>query len=564
MAKLLQDPDYESNRKKYGHDLSRVLKFSSSVGHLLPVYYDLALPGDKYRMNTEMFTQVTDIVSPAMMHVENHVDWFFVPLQSISQMAGSVLFGVDDIHSSLIGNVSENVIPMLNLNVYDEDLQAFDGGDVTYYNLYNADVGDNPLVITDEQYQPNIFNAARLAELLGFTNRFWLERGGMSNNSLVNPMLLCAYHKIYYDHYRITDRERNRPDLYNLDKFIESGNITDYKVQQELWKMHYRPWDRDFFQITKVAPMVDKGSVGMLPQIDANDTLAHFNNWLTEGNNLQPNIGVNQGTVFAPNPNNTASLRGSFAVEKLMELTRRAAKHYDSQVLAHFGFKIPKGISGECYRLGSEKSVISINEVFATAAGTNGEIGTTLGEKGGRAAGYSAAGDNIEFTAPCHGIIMALYSGVPKADYECQGLDRINTYRVRYDYFFPSLDNLGMQPLFLYQTDWQPDSPEWNARVLGWQYRYQENKVKFNLVCGAFNTTEYQYWTVKRSFVGTAMWQYYISPAALDNVLLVHFMPSDDQLINKESCFARDPFLHWFKFNVYKSSVMSTFSLPRL
>lgn len=564
MAKLLQDPDYETNRKKYGHDLSRVLKFSSSVGHLLPVYYDLALPGDKYRMNTEMFTQVTDIVSPAMMHVENHVDWFFVPLQSISQMAGSVLFGVDDIHSSLIGEVSENVVPMLNLLDYDSVLTFFDGGDHTYSEIYSGDLGNETLYNADDFGSPHIFNAARLAELLGFSNHFWLAQGGMTNNSLVNPMLLCAYHKIFYDHYRITDRERNRPELYNLDKFIANGVINDASLEQDLWLLHYRPWERDFFQVTKVAPMVDKGSVGMLPQLSANDSLAHFNNWLTEGNSLQPSLAINQGTVFAPNPNNTASLRGSFAVEKLMELTRRAAKHYDSQVLAHFGFKIPKGISGECYRLGSEKSVISINEVFATAAGTNGDIGTTLGEKGGRAAGYTAAGDNIEFTAPCHGIIMAIYSGVPKADYECKGLDRINTYRVRYDYFFPSLDNLGMQPLFKFQTNWLPNNPDVNSFVLGWQYRYQENKIKFNLVCGAFNTTEYQYWTVKRFFDGTARWIYYISPFALDNVLLVHFQPNNEQLINLESCFARDPFLHWFKFNVSKSSVMSTFSLPRL
>lgn len=573
MPKILNDPSSRAKKKKYGHDISRVLKFSSSVGHLLPVYYDLSLPGDKYRLNTEMFTQVTDIVSPAMMHVTEHIDWFFVPLQHISTIAGNVLYGISDIGSSLIANTisnkNNNVIPLVNAaNSRFENARTYfdyDPGDPqspakTLLDLHQNSYPTYDLRHTDVFDVPNWFNAKRLAQLLGFSSYLFDESLSFQSNILLNPMLLCAYHKIFYDHYRITDRTPNDPSLYNLDQFLATGSTGTGEINDKLFTIHYRPYERDFFQITKVAPMIDYGSVGMLDPLTTGDTISHFNNWLYGG---QP---VNEQLKSLSFHSDTATLRGSFAVEKLMELTRRAAKHYDSQTLAHFGFKVPTGISGEVYRVGNEKCVLQVNEVIAQSAGSatvgGNTVTSTLGQRGGRSAGYAPAKRNIEFTAPCHGILMAVYSAIPKADYLPTGLDRINTYAKRYDYFFPTLDNLGMQPLFKYQFIFS-NVPTNNSAVYGYHYRYQEMKLKYNLCCGAF-TTVYKYWTVYRDFNDLIAMNYYCGPDALDNVLLVHFHNALGDEITDETCFARDPLLHWFKFNVFKSSELSTYSLPNL
>ena len=130
MSKLLEMPSTKAQKKKYGHDLSQLLKFTSSCGHLLPVFYDFALPGDKYKMNTQMFTQLTDIVSPAMMKITEHVEWFFIPLKQISQVAGDALYGISDLKTSLLpSNISvKNIIPLgdlhkVSVNVGDNNIQ---------------------------------------------------------------------------------------------------------------------------------------------------------------------------------------------------------------------------------------------------------------------------------------------------------------------------------------------------------------------------------------------------------------------------------------------------------
>lgn len=574
MANVLKDPSHVANRPKYGHDLSKVRKFSSSVGQLLPVYYDLSEPGDKYRLNTEMFTQLTQIVSPAMMHVEEHVDWFFVPIKHISQFAHETLFGIQDRKTTFlpVSTMIDNVLPLFD--IADLAYQTVQTSS-TPLNYSQAKVNGHHHKFGTSMFDiPTLFNQQRLFELLGYSRNVFFNSDSTRPSSarFVNPLLLCAYQKIFYDCYRISDRTPNNPYAYNLDDLTSAGEFSptpdahdDYRWER-MTELHYRPWERDYFTSCHVKPLVDYNDVGMLPS--RGDSLAKFNNWLGSGAGLS---NLNDTTVVS-SQTSAASLRGMFAVEKLMEITRRAAKHYNSQVLAHYGYKVPEGIADEVYRVGSEKSVIQVNEVVATSAGDNGDTshGTTmLGERGGKAAGYSPAGKNIEFTAPCHGVLMAVYSAVPSADYRCDGLDRINTYRTRYDFYQPELDKLGQQPLF--NTEFLFNHLVPSNYILGWNWRFMERKARFNDICGIFNTT-YRSWTISRqasSYYNNTDTQlseefFYVSPNSLNEVMLKHFNNADADLITYNQCFDRDPLLHWFKFNVFKSSVISNYSLPNL
>lgn len=586
MPKILSDPDFQKKRKKYGHDMSQIKKFSSAVGQLLPVYYDFLLPGDSVKCNTEMFTQVTDIVSPAMMHITEHVDWFFVPIKQICSIATDKLFGIEDFKSSLIPASAKNdniqdVVPEFNMRAFHDFMVMITLGNQddlgpNYGQIKDSESANDVVWDTvDEMGVPNVFNVMRLQELLGFSRKWWMmenyEQVTSLNGNLFSPIYAAAYQKIFFDNYRITDRTPNDVSRYNFDSFLDSYEISD-DVARNLFKLRYRAFQRDYFQNTKVSPLIDYGSIGMLDHAseDELNTLAIYNRYLGESANIPEDsdgiVSVGTYNQF----NNTATFRGMFAAEKLMEITRRAAKHYDSQVLAHFGFKVPQGVSDEVYRLGNEKSVLSVNEVFASAAGSaevDGQsVATTLGQKGGRAAGYSDAGKNIKFTAPCHGVLMAIYSAVPDSDYLPDGIDKLNTRLKRYDYFLPEFDRLGMQPFFGYESNFYPKVNEdfYNTAIMGWQYRYLEFKLKYNLVHGAFNT-KFKDWTIARDhFVYNKPTQYYIYPQFLDSVLLLSFQNADGDSMSYNQCYARDYLLHWFKFNVYKSSIMSTYSLPSL
>ena len=588
MPKILQDPNFQNNKKKYGHDMSQIKKFSSAVGQLLPVYYDFLYPGDSIRANTEMFTQVTDIVSPAMMHITEHVDWFFVPIKQICSIAQDKLFGIEDFKSSLIPSSAKNdniqdIVPEFNMRSFADAIFQITQGNLSGQNtiIYNVIKGtetdDVQFDAVDEMGVPNTFNVMRLMELLGFSRKWFMmdninELITNINGNLFTPIYAAAYQKIFFDNYRITDRTANDVDCYNFDSFLDTYEISD-QVARNIFKLRYRAFRRDYFQLTKVSPLIDYGNIGMLdrPSEDSNNSLAIYNRFLGEdpAENIQGDDNYNKSINGAGLPN-TATIRGMFAAEKLMEITRRAAKHYDAQVLAHFGFKLPQGVSDEVYRLGSEKSVLSVNEVFASAAGSASVDGqsvtTTLGQKGGRAAGYADAGRNIKFTAPCHGVLMAIYSAVPDSDYKPDGIDKLNTRLKRYDYFLPEFDRLGMQPFFGYESNFYPNISQdsFNQGIMGWQYRYQEFKLKYNIVHGAFNT-KFKDWTIARDhFTFNKPTQYYIYPQFMDSVLLLSFQNADTDALSYNQCYARDYLLHWFKFNVYKSSIMSTYSLPSL
>lgn len=579
MPKELKNPRHVANLSKFGHDLTKILKFSSNPAQLLPVFYDLAQAGDKYRFNTEMFTMLTQIVSPAMVHIEEHVEWFFVPLRQLYQFADDNLYSLDNSRTSYRRNISDSsVMPLISESL------LFDAVYEQVENIDNETVNQKN---HDEYGVPDYMNQVRLLQHLGFGQSFMIPQEELSRRGY-NVMLLLAYQKIFYDKYRITDRTSNNVQAYNVDDLSGLVENLSYNRIQSILKLHYRPWRKDFFTSCFVSPLIDVDSIGMQQASQGmENSLQKFNNWLAPDSHAQI-VNQEQGGSPSTNPTtvqqlgsddvpfNLALLRGMFAVEKLSEITRRAAKRYDAQVLAHFGFKVPEGIGTEVIRCGSDKSIIQVNEVVATAAGEDGTgeeiLGSSLGERGGKAAGYKD-NKNKTFTAPCDGIFMAIYSAEPLADYDDRPLDKFNTFSTRYDYFKPEYDRLGMQPLFWYQlhgTYW-PDHP-YEFEVLGWQYRFMEYKMKFNQCLGAFVHDEYKYWTVFRDSsmldAGPEALRerfFYINPNILDNILLTHTQfPRTDVPKGLKDVYGRDCMLHWFKFNVYKSSVISNYSLPNL
>lgn len=600
MSKELKNPSHSANLSKFGHDMSKIIKFSSTPGQLLPVYYDHLLPGDKVKFNVDMFTQMADVVSPAMLNLTEQVDWFFVPYSQLYQFANDNMFSIDDSASAYRPHLGEpSVFPMIQdlslfklPSIVDQQLDSPVLGDILGFADGNTLANSfgmpaySPGGVTNPAYDmfgiPKLYNAIRLLQHLGFGECWDIQSGDMDVyvGRYYNPSLLLAYHKIFYDHYRITDRTPNDVKAYNVDDL--SGNVileNDDRVEKWL-SIHYVPWKRDFFTSTHVAPLIDVGSIGM--QSQDGERLTKVVNWLSLGTavnnngNGVANLSVG-GSSAGTNATSTALLRSMFAVEKLMEITRRAAKHYDAQVLAHLGFKVPDGVASEVYRLGSDTNQIVFKEIVALANGTAGDSTSTLGQKGGKGQGFHSNNDK-SFVAPCHGILMAVYHARPDADYDCKMLDKFNTFGSRADYFHPEFDRMGQEPIFRYQAvGTQGLTKEVSNELCGWNWRYMPYKLKFNQCYGAFvYSTPYCNWTVYRDMspffdrVEDSEFNegfFYVSPFSIDSVMLVNAKPnyrSDVVLADLSTVYARDNMLHWFRFNVFKSSIISNYSLPSL
>lgn len=586
MANILKNPTHQANLSKNGFDMSMIRKFTSSVGQLLPVYYDILNPGDHVKYGTEMFTRTQPIKTPALMQISEHVDWFFVPISQLYQFFGEMFYGINDIRTNLLPNSNgvRKDMPLMHYNTI-----------ITLLREYCPEGAPDVESIGEESTKfdrfgiPLFYNAVRLLDLCGFSRLFDDTNKKTVNQNPIsfNPLILAAYQKIYNDVFRLGDYEAADPASYNFDNLWQNNqDITGNQISK-LLSLRYRPWRKDFFTNVMPSPLFD-GS-----DLSGNDAskLTEIKDWLSPAGNAFYGTPDKAGNTIAGNKEstsstnvqgknvasymrqslNTANIRSMFATEKLMEITRRAGKHYDAQTLAHFGHEVPEGIAGEVYRLGSDNSAIQIGDVESTATTQvtiDGQTQTSpLGLLAGKGMAYGRNQEK-EFTAPCHGILMAIFSAVPDADYRSVGVDKLNTLSAREDFYTPEYDRLGMQPLFGFQSMLSVAAAN-NTEVLGWQYRYSELKSKFNVCNGAFNDT-LRNWAparvqgfVTQNDLGSVdpLATMLISPNYLDGVMSMDFKPAKTDEV---SPYFRDNLIHMLQFKVFKSSVMSTYGLPNL
>ena len=410
--------------------------------------------------------------------------------------------------------------------------------------------------------------------------------------------IFAVYQAIYYDYFRLSNWEINQTLAYNLDSGYNGLDILASGLPwstsmglRELVQLRHRPWYKDYF--TNVFPNPLISSTGLLSTGIAN--LQSINQWLVSsqftpigpyGNSLFNGSGT---TVSPVNPSaysdqyanrsvSTATLRTLFAVDKLLKVTARAGKHYDDQVLAHFGFKVPQGYSKECVHIGVHHQQIHIGEVISTASTATGEIGELAGK------GYGKKQSRVvsSFTAPCHGYIMAVYSCVPKISY-VGGLDRLHSMTMRYDWFIPELDNLGMQPLFEYEFNVHSTTP---TNRLAWQLRYYQLKNKKPRATYAFASTcfplsgaianigPFGEWCLTDPFPegglkSIELGRLLVSPCLLSELTLVSYdpCPSGSSMYDGDgnplpgNLYYSDPLIHHCIQSVSKISGMSVYGL---
>ena len=709
-ANILKTPSYKASLGRSGHDLSRRILFTSSVGQLLPVLYDFLSPGDKVRLNDRLFTRTQPLKSAAFVRVTEHIYYFFVPMDLIDGYFRDQFTGMQDVVSSRmvlpIGRQSDDPVsgqqgygynmPVSRPFMKFQDLNRALLGltsisdpipDVLYYSIDGL-VANLALIFKDgyanffDQYGiPKMWNAMRLLDLLGygnFYNQGTSQPANFSNFGLSFDLLLC-YQRIYMDYFRLSKFEPmnvwacNKDGYYAIATNHQSGIISDagsdfYDVDfgniatstyNGLLKLRYHPIKKDFFTNIETTPLFDVFNVGGygygLPGNpysnafgDSKIGLDDVNSAILSSYGVQlqqqsadytkpndygvPPQGNQFGQSFSSSFVNTAlypdekfanlqSLRLAYAYERMLAITQRAGRHYEDQILAHFGVKVPQGIGREVYYLGAHSSRLAIGEVVATATSSAGEgENSVLGEIAGRGLGSSDGNKDIKFTAPCHGYLMAIYSAVPDIDYKGYGLDRINTYVGINSFPHPEFDNIGMQPLYTFQSNLQDETTQINdnlvspASFLGWQYRWSELKLSFDRVYGAFNHTLTD-WTSSIFFgqlyfgdlnnkYNMQFWDnFYVPPTYLDNIFALSFAPPVESFTLVEGgslsgvllssysdgssqgdstggyknlpgvymcplgtsvCYQRDPLLHSIDFKYYKTSFMSTYGLPKL
>ncbi|MCR5470420.1 MAG: hypothetical protein K6F22_05700 [Prevotella sp.] len=566
---------YYAKLNREDHDLSQPFGFTTPPGSLCPIFTDIATPGDTYYINHDLtFLRTMPLAAPAMVDVEVHFESFFVPFQMIYQPFEDTMYQMKSLQSKLynLEQLLNQYFPLLH---YENTIAAITAGnDQDLIRLHQeafrlADFfglqADNFCIMHDashtfeDAYQPNFF-----------------------------PWKLLAYQCIFQYYYRLDDKS----SFDNIFNFDDQYNQAAAVVRKELFKMHQRPWDFDYYTSIYRSPIVSDASMQVLPTANLTPLTDAFANGIDSyGAVGNSNVDIHTFSSNASNSyvanvdrrgHSTAAIRQMFAAEKFAMITGRARKTYDSQVLAHFGVSVPHDPKHDIALIGQDHYPVHIGEVTSLASTEDAPLGDLAGK--GWAQGESQR--RHKFTAPCHGVVMTIFSIEPKRRYY-GGFDRDNTISRSIDIPTPENDRLGNIPMFRYESgDFlltgqnKGDIIGWKERFYPWKRKQSKTTLAFskgNRFTGVNNFESYMIATFPygidtyftRNSRPDLESRFYIEKNCMDSLMLVKFydlwkyddedLPEDSENWDKSPhlVYARDPFIVDSYVKVKKVSWMS-------
>lgn len=280
-------PMPDAKRPRNPYDRSYKVKFTSKVGHLLPIFKLWSPAGSHVRLNRREFMRTFDINTAAFEGFKHCIDFFAVNLNDIWGYWDNWYLNINDMHSSAFNalqaglngsdvdaqvkmrtNVPGNSITsILGLSDLADNLLA-GTGEIQYTRV--EDVEGTPTEVTYDSNTIRRYNARRLLNLLGYpvTVAGELDENGQflgmtpdelgyvhdNSNQINNLIPLCVYQKIYFEHFRNNSYEAQNPFYYNLDWLGNSNDnpaVTNSNLIQfyghitQLRSANYR---KDFFQ----------------------------------------------------------------------------------------------------------------------------------------------------------------------------------------------------------------------------------------------------------------------------------------------------------------------------
>lgn len=529
MASYTGMSNLQNHPHRSGFDIGRKNAFTAKVGELLPVYWDISMPGDKYKFNVEYFTRTQPVETSAYTRLREYFDFYAVPLRLLWKSAPSVLTQMQDINQIQALSLTQNLslgtyLPSVSLSVLGDALYRLNGSSWTPGN---------------SSARTNLFGFSRsdlsfkLLNYLGYGNfvstatngRWWSTSLTASSstaytqqyiqNNYVNIFPILAYQKIYQDFFRWSQWEKSNPSSYNVDYFtgvnpalISSMPVasSDYWKSDTMFDLKYCNWNKDMLmgvlpnsQFGDVAVLdfdssgssdvvlgvnPHKSTLGIASAVSSDGALvplfalqASASNTIPVGSKLRCDFSSlkSQFTVLA--------LRQAEALQRWKEISQSGDSDYREQIRKHFGVKLPQALSTMCTYIGGISRNLDISEVVNNNLAADGDTAVIAGK------GVGAGNGSFSYTTDEHCVIMCIYHAVPLLDYSISGQDGQLLVTDAESLPIPEFDNIGMEVLPMTQIFNSPKASIVNLFNAGYNPRYFNWKTKLDVINGAFTTT---------------------------------------------------------------------------
>lgn len=554
-------------------DLSSKKLFTAKIGEILPVYWQIAIPGTKYRISSDWFTRTVPVNTAAYTRIKEYYDFYAVPLRLISRALPQAFTQMTDYMTSAASNTANTEIltsvPNTTLNLLSLSLQAINGNDVF-----------------DDAGLPYVYGASKLLDMLGYgsflasTNTakaaitkayLGLDSVGDSSNPLiysksqtVNLLPLFTYQKIYYDSFSNSQWEKHLAYSYNVDYWDGKSQLN---LAPEMLQLRYANYPKDYFM--GMLPNSQYGSVAVLP--GTFNTQGTSNSIVSVGN---PNVDyivnpasskevISSGTfssqraVQLNSDLSALSIRATEYLQRWKEVVQFASKDYSDQMAAQFGIKAPEYMGNHSHYIGGWSNVININEVLNTNLESENSQAVIAGKGVGSASGHTLTYD----CGAEHQVIMCVYHTVPLVDWNLTGQNPQLTVTSITDFPQPAFDQLGMQAVPALNLQNNPSRTV--SGPLGYNLRYWQWKSNIDTVHAGFRSgMAYQSWAAPIDgwsvLTSSGFWMYKsmkVRPQQLNSIF-------EPQVSGSNCSVAYDQLLCNVNFQVYAVQNLDRNGLP--
>lgn len=533
----------QNHPHRSGFDIGAKNVFSAKCGELLPVFWDLGLPGCTYDISLQYFTRTRPVQTAAYTRIREYFDFYAVPIDllwksfdaSVIQMGEIAPVQSKDLLNAL---TVKGDLPWCNLSDLGWSTFLSSGSFSTgtspsapssHANIFGYNRGDVNYKLLHMLNYGNIIPTTPALSIGGSSHRWWnmqapLDESPQTYSQIfnydlaVNILPLAAYQKIYQDFSRWSQWESADPTSYNFDWYAGTGNIfgtdiassigasSDYWKRDNLFSLRYCNWNKDMFM-----GILPDSQFGDIAVVDVTGNVGYSDVRIgTSGKTVQTFAAINSDSSFLIKPSSTPSspisagtaliagnnllsasfnilaLRQAEALQKYREITQSVDTNYRDQIKAHFGVNVPASDSHMAQYIGGIARNLDISEVVNNNLQGDGEA-VIYGKGVGTGTGSMRYSTGSKYC-----ILMCIYHAVPLLDYNISGQPSQLLCTSIEDLPIPEFDNIGMESVpavQLFNNKLFGSSTVKADSILGYNPRYYGWKTNIDRVHGAFTTT---------------------------------------------------------------------------
>ena len=439
-------------------DRSHGYKTTFDSGNLIPIFADEALPGDTFNCNMTAFARLATPINPIMDNMYMDTHFFSVPVRLVW-----------------------------------DNWQEFMG---------ETEPSD-PVTTPPSAYAHNV--PTMTAPTGGYASQSLSDYLGIPTQveGLVHSAL---WHRAYNLCWNEWFRDENLQTSITVDKSYTASDPANYVIKRRGKRHDYftsaLPWPQKGasvdMPISGNAPVIGLGTLTQnaggsktVYETGTTGTTTWDNGRPANYSGVELQYETDSaGTpaIYADLSETTAAtineLRLAFATQRFLEIQARGGTRYIEVIKSHFNVSSPDGRLQRPEFLGGGSSPVNISPVAQTTS-TDASGNTT--PQGNLAAIGTTVLNNHGFTKSFteHCIIIGMVSVRADLTYQ-QGLNRMFSRSTLYDFYWPSLSNIGEQSVL--NKEIYADNSANDDLTFGYQERYAEYRYKPSQITGRFRS----------------------------------------------------------------------------